>query len=96
MSGRNSTAKKLRLARERHIMSERSVDVRRSIIAWCEAPKRAIFDDDGKAVSDSRKYVEVAKRELVDAADADRPGKDGLHVTMADGSEWLVTVERRR
>lgn len=82
---RAQTAKRLRLARERKVISQAEVSVRRSIMMWCEQPKRAIFDADGKSVSDSRKYVEVEKRERLD--------EERLLLKMADGTAWLVTVE---
>jgi hypothetical protein len=88
---RAQTAKKLRLARERHIMSERQVDIKQSIYQWLQQPKRAIFDEEGKPVSDSRKYVEVTEREVIpDGTDED------LWLTFANGAEYRIRVERRR
>ncbi len=80
-----------KLARERKITGTGPVDVRESLLRQLEGVKRAIFNADGKPISDSRAYVEVAKRERVGGA-----GNDALWLTMADGTEWQVTVRKMR
>lgn len=85
------------LARERKITGAGPVDVRESILRTVEAARRAIYGADGKPVNDSRKYVEIVDRERrLQAHGADKVGRDSLWLTMSDGTEWWIKVEKMR